>query len=263
VLQLSDPHLLADPRGSYRDRRPLVLLRHALQRSLVSAEAEGRPPDLLLLSGDLCQDESWGGYVRLRELLDELLPADLPVALMPGNHDHPQLLRSVLGRRSTIAPASVCLGSWRFLLLDSHQAAQTGGVLGDRQLQWLEQQLACGADPVLVAVHHPPVAIGHPELDAIRLRDGAALLTLLSRSESVRAVLFGHVHQHWRGSLPGRSGIPLLACPSTLNAFAAVQPCPLGREEDPGGRLLELRPCGTVRDHLLRWSPPDPPTLPV
>jgi Icc protein len=50
LLQLSDPHLLADPQMLYRGRRPLQHLRQAL------AVARAMPvlPDLLLISGDLC-----------------------------------------------------------------------------------------------------------------------------------------------------------------------------------------------------------------
>jgi Icc protein len=46
-------------------------------------------PDLVLVTGDLCQDESWGGYVRLRRALSQHVRCS--VALLPGNHDHPLL----------------------------------------------------------------------------------------------------------------------------------------------------------------------------
>jgi Icc protein len=253
VLQLSDPHLLADPQGRYRGVAPLAQLRHGLATALQRLEEAGLRPDLLLLSGDLCQDESWGGYARLRELLAELAPT-LPTALLPGNHDHPLRMTAALGRRCRIAPGVLALGAWRILLLDSHRPATTAGWLGDAQLAWLRRRLAERRGPLLVVVHHPPVPIGDPEMDAIGLRDGGDLLTLLGACPEVRGLMFGHVHQHWQGGLPGRAGIPLLGCPSTLCGFGPVQACPLGRPDDPGGRLLRLRPDGMVRQHLLRWQ---------
>jgi len=33
-----------------------------------------------------------------------------------------------------------------------------------------------------------------------------------------------------------------------------VQPCPLDRADDPGGRLLDLTPDGAVQHRVLRWS---------
>ncbi len=248
VLQLSDPHLLADGQGRYRGRCPLAQLRHGLRQALAQV---GGAPDLLLISGDLCQDESLGGYVRLRELL---APLALPVALLSGNHDHPALLRAALGRRALLGPAVLPLGAWRLVLLESHRPGRVEGWLGEGQLRWLRQELAAAGGPVLVAVHHPPQPIGDPLFDAIALADGAALLAALAAAPAVAMVVCGHVHQHWQGALPGRPEVPVLSCPSTLCAFPAVQRCPLGRPHDPGARLLELGPTGRWRQRLLRWS---------
>lgn len=258
VLQLSDPHLLADPAGQFRGRMPLDLLRHGLEQALSQAATGGTAADLLLISGDLCQDESWGGYARLRELLEGL---PLPVALLPGNHDHPLLLRAVLGRRACLAPAALPLGDWRLLLLDSHRPGSLAGHLGAAQRAWLRRQLQAAQGPVLVAVHHPPLPIGAAGLDAIALEDGAALLALLRDGGARGGLVFGHVHQHWQGCLAERTDFPLLGCPSTLIPFGPVQPCPLARPDDPGGRLLQLGAGGEIRHRLLRWSLPTPPSV--
>ncbi|MEB3263456.1 MAG: metallophosphoesterase [Synechococcus sp.] len=260
VLQLSDPHLLADPDGNYRERRPLPALAQALRLGLAAG-----PVDVLLLSGDLCQDETWGGYARLRDLLAAELPPELPVALLPGNHDHPFLLRAALGRRAVVAPAELPCPGGRLLLLDSHLPGAVGGRLGAPQRHWLAERLRAGSPqrPTLVGVHHPPLPIGDPGMDAIGLADGAALLELLADAPGLQAVVFGHIHQHWSGQRAGAEGLPvaLLGCPSTLCAFPAVQPCPLGRPQDPGGRLLRLDPAG-LQEQLLRWAPPELPSLP-
>jgi Icc protein len=249
LLQLSDPHLLADPQGHYRQRRPFRSLQEALR------QVARQPHGLLLISGDLCQDETWQGYIRLRELLASV---EVPVALLPGNHDHPALLRAALGRQAVIAPAVIELGGCRLVLLDSHRSGSVGGWIGPRQLAWLAGQLATAPhNPTLVAVHHPPVPIGDAGMDAIALHDGPALLALLRPVPGVRAVLFGHVHQHWQGWLPDRPAelepVQLLGCPSTLCAFGPVQPCPLGRAADPGARWLQLDAAGGLQQRLLRW----------
>jgi len=256
VLQLSDPHLLADPQGLYRGRQPLACLRHGLDQAL--AQLQPRGIDLLLLTGDLCQDESWGGYARLRDLLAERCPA--PVALLAGNHDRPQLLQAALGRQAWIAPAAVAMGPWTLLLLNSHRPGSVAGWIEPGQLAWLAGQLGGGGGPVLVALHHPPVAIGAPDLDCIGLQQAASLLELLRASPRVRGVVFGHIHQHWSGSSSRAPALPLWGCPSTLAAFAAVQPCPLGQPDWPGGRLLELAADGAdgeISTRLLRWRPLD------
>ncbi len=262
ILQLSDPHLLADPAGRCHGRPALALLRHGLAEAIGQLRCVGEAADLLLISGDLCDDESWGGYVRLLELLQEI---PLPVALLAGNHDQPALLRAALGRRAVIAPALIRCGNGRLLLLDSHRSGATDGELGRIQLDWARRRLAAGSAeahlPLVVAVHHPPVPIGDAAMDAIRLRDGEALLDLLRPVAGLRGLVFGHIHQHWQAGFPGRPTVPLLGCPSTLRSFGPVQPCPLGRPADPGGRWLALGPDGVLRQRLLRWVPVDGPSL--
>jgi Icc protein len=269
LLQLSDPHLLADPRALCRGRPPLESLRHGIRSALQALAAAGMAPDRLLLSGDLCHDESWGGYLRLRELLAVELPSSLlrPL-LLPGNHDHPALLRACLGRHAAVAPGLWPLGNhgpgdagpaWSLLALDSHCCGRDGGRLGAAQWAWLEALLApdlaaAAAGPLLVALHHPPLPIGDPAFDRIGLEDGERLLALLARCGRVRGVVFGHVHQYWLGHLPARPEVPLLGCPSSLCPFGPVQPCPQGRSEDPGGLLLELTAQGDIRHRLLRWQ---------
>ena len=62
ILHLSDPHLVAADQGLMRGWPALAHFERALQLG------GALNPDLVLVTGDLCQDESWGGYARL--LLD-------------------------------------------------------------------------------------------------------------------------------------------------------------------------------------------------
>ena len=249
ILQLSDPHLVAADAALVRERPAMALLERAL------LEGQRENPDLVLIGGDLCQDESWGGYVRLRRLLEAHVHG--PVALLPGNHDHPLLLDAVLGRPSATAPADLLVKGVRLLLLSSHRVGSAAGELGSLQLRWLEQRLQCAERrdlALVVALHHPPIAIGDAGMDAIRLLDQECLEQLLCSHQALRAVLFGHIHQHWQGSWAMRPDVLLLGCPSTLCSFKAVQPCPLGRADDPGGRLLDVTTDGAVQYQVLRWS---------
>lgn len=232
-------------------------LQLALRHGLAQARDQEGDADLLLISGDLCDDESWGGYARLRALL-EALP--LPLALLPGNHDRPLYLRAVLGRRATVAPALLPCGAWDLLLLDSHRPGCDSGWLGAGQLAWLRGVLAGLAEPsrpLLVAVHHPPLPIGDPLMDTMLLEDREPLLAALAPLPQLRSVVFGHIHQHWQGSFPGRPEVSLLGCPSTLKAFGPVQSCPLGLTMAAGGRLLELAADGRLGQRLLRWETPE------
>ncbi len=253
LVQLSDPHLVAFNDQLVRGHNPLLNLQYALQH------ASSHSPDLLLITGDLCHDESWCGYVLLRDELQSLNPST-KVAVLPGNHDNTFFIKAALGRHAFTAPADLNVDGVRLILLSSHVSGQIAGQLGQSQLQWLDSRLSDieqSGRPLVVALHHPPLPIGHSWLDPIGLLDGEALIKLLTPVEELCAVVFGHIHQHWQEVLPGRKDVLLLGCPSTLCSFDAVQPCPLGREDEPGGRLIELDESGTLFEMLLRWSNPD------
>ncbi len=249
ILQLSDPHVVAADQGLVQRRPALAHFERALQ------VGGAMNPDLVLVTGDLCQDESWGGYVRLRRALMKHVRCH--AALLPGNHDHPLLLDAVLGRTWATAPADLLVRGVRLLLLSSHRVGSAAGALGSLQLQWLAQRLQCSERrdlPLVVALHHPPIAIGDAGMDAIRLLDQNPLEELLRSHRALRAVLFGHIHQHWQGTWATRPDVQLLGCPSTLCSFRAVQACPMGRADDPGGRLLDVTPEGDVQHQVLRWT---------
>ena len=250
ILQLSDPHVVASHSGLVRGRPALAFWQQALE------QVNGLQPDYVLVTGDLCQDESWSGYSHLRDAM--LNQVRCPIGLLAGNHDHPLFIKEVLGRFCSTAPADLVVQGVRLLLLDSHRSGRDAGWLGQPQLDWLQLRLADAhrkAVPCVVALHHPPIAIGHSLLDSMRLSDQESLRRLLTAHAALRAVLFGHIHQHWQGFWSERPDVPLLGCPSTLKSFQNVQPCPLNRAEDPGGRLLQLCPDGVLQHQVLRWSP--------
>ena len=248
ILQLSDPHLVASDAGLVRGCPALRHWKRALEQATL------HQPDCVLITGDLCQDESWGGYRRLEVELGRQLSC--PVGVLPGNHDHPFLLNCVLGRHCTTAPGEMLVDGVRILLLNSHCSGRSAGHLGKRQLDWLRERLndsRIGAMPLVIALHHPPLLIGHPLLDTMNLVDNGLFRDLLINCRPLIGILFGHVHQHWQGFWPERPDVQLLGCPSTLIGFEHVQPCPINRAGDPGGRLIQVDRSGALTHALLRW----------
>ena len=230
ILQLSDPHLLADPAGLCRGRPSLALLRHGLEQALAQLRRCGALPHRLLISGDLCHDEGWGGYGRLRDLLREPLAEALgPPLLLAGNHDHPWAAGA--------GPVDL-------------DRAAAGGPGGGRRP---------GRGPCWWPSTIPRCRSAIPCSMPSDWRRGSAWWGCWPPRRGCGGVVFGHVHQHWQGTLPGRPEVPLLGCPSTLCPFGPVQPCPLDLADRPGGRLLELTAEGEIRHRLLRWELPHHP----
>jgi Icc protein len=238
LLQLTDIHLHAadDARmeGINTHEALLTVLNHAQQDSRW-------PPDAIVVTGDIVQDESEAAYERFREALQ---PFGLPVLCIPGNHDDPEIMTEVL----TNPPFQLCgdakLGKWRLIMLSTFQKGEVAGTLGRERLEQLAETLS--RDPqehVLICMHHQPLPVGSAWLDRYGLTDAVDFLNTIDRHDHVRAVLWGHVHQV---SDRQRRNVRFLSTPSTCFQFRPeTQTCEYD-SRPPALRWLALEPNGML-----------------
>ncbi len=249
VLHITDTHLFGDPAGTLAgvatDPCCLEVLAHARQH--VGAV------DLVLLTGDLVHDRSLTAYQRLHE---RMAAFQVPVLVIPGNHDDRVLMRQVYDRPPVHWTFDFRLGGWLFIGLDSSVPGKPDGWLDEGELARLERTLEMHPDQhVVICLHHQPVAMGSEWLDRIGAGNGEALMEIAARFPSVRAVIWGHVHQavdRYAGHLR------LLATPSTCVQFRPGQKTFTLDGEPPGYRTLELSADGRVESRLFRLPGPPP-----
>ena len=129
LLHLTDTHLYASTAATQRG-----INTHASLERVLAATRDGAP-DGVLISGDLCQDESRDGYRHLRALLDGL---DVPVICLPGNHDDLALMQAELPGDTVSVLGDHTLGGWRLLATDctmgrpTRSEIFTAGMFSDR-----------------------------------------------------------------------------------------------------------------------------------
>ncbi len=213
------------------------------------AQKEGIP-DFYLFTGDLSQDETEESYKRLSSAVKD---AGAPCYFLPGNHDRRKEMQAGL-----LWPGSpfkqdrrIIAGNWQVILLDTLVDGEVGGHLSETELAFLENSLRQEPDlHALVCLHHHPVAMGARWLDNIGVDNGDEFMNLLSGFPSVKAVLWGHVHQEYESR---SAGMLMLATPSTCVQFKrsdqfGVDALP------PGYRWLELSPSGKIQSAVVRTS---------
>ena len=89
------------------------------------------------------------------------------------------------------------------LLLDTSEPGTHEGAYCLKRQAWLTRALeAAGEAPVLVCMHHPPMALGTWS-DRSRQRDHEALGAILAGSGKVRHMLMGHTHRACSGTWHG------------------------------------------------------------
>ncbi|HYL02121.1 MAG TPA: phosphodiesterase [Steroidobacteraceae bacterium] len=241
LTHFTDPHLYADAAEQLRGVATLP----ALMTALAQARIHDWPPDAVLVTGDLVQDDP-GGYPHFRRLFAAL---GLPVLCVPGNHDEPEAMRRELAGEPFVLGGCVDLGRWRIVLLDSCIPGAAGGRLSEQTLRELEAALTgAGKRHCLVCLHHHPVPMASRWLDRVGLENAAEFFAILDRHAGVRGVVWGHVHQAYDGL---RKGVRLLATPSTCAQFLpnsddfALDPRP------PAYRTLELRADGSLLTEVV------------
>jgi 3',5'-cyclic AMP phosphodiesterase CpdA len=202
VAQISDLHVCA--RGSLAFG--CVDTGAALRETVRALLALSRRPDAVIATGDLVDEGSDAEYAYLRELV---APLDMPLYLLPGNHDdrgalarafadHPWLAATVADAEGrACVQYTAAIGRLRLVVIDTVEPGRTDGALCDARLDWLEATLARHAgEPVIVAMHHPPFRTMIDFMDGYGLKRGAGRLAqIVGRHPNVERVLCGHLHR--------------------------------------------------------------------
>lgn len=243
LVQLSDLHLFAQAESDLLGLRTLDSF-----EAILSDLGQQHPrPDLLLLTGDLSQDETPAAYARIGNLLR---PLNTPTYWLPGNHDHLPTMQQALSTPPLYPDKSIHCGAWRLLLLNSSVPGQVHGHLSATSLAWLEQELQVAAPhPTLIALHHPPFLVNSTWLDKSGLQNSEALFAILDRYNHIKLVLFGHIHQEFHRQ---RQGVHYLSTPSTCIQFAPQSSGFALDEINPGYRCLTLNPDGSFATQVRR-----------
>jgi len=218
----------------------------SLQRVLDHYNAGDWRADRVFVTGDLIQDDSAGAYDRFRELL---LPLNMRVHCLPGNHDVRKLMQNVC----RVPPFSYCakeeVGDWLMLGLDSCISGDAGGELAAQELERLDGLVSNStAKHVMVCLHHPPVPMGSAWLDTVGLKNGDEFLSRAQALGKVRLVVFGHVHQPYDAE---HSGMRIVGTPSTCSQFKPGSDDFALDDRPPAYRRITLCKDGSTDNELI------------
>jgi 3',5'-cyclic-AMP phosphodiesterase len=212
LAQISDPHVTVGPGDAGSAE--------ALQAAVAAVNELTPTPDAVLLSGDVTEHATEAEYELAAKLL---APLAVPLHLLAGNHDDPDLMRVHLGAPGGPGEPlrySADLGPLRLVACDTTVRGQDAGALGPERLAWLEEELAADREtPTLLAMHHPPVLTGLELLDEIGLAeaDRIAVGELVAANPQVKRIVCGHVHRGATGSV---GGCPVFVCASSYLQLA-------------------------------------------
>lgn len=196
IAQLTDLHIRPTGKPAYR----VVETNTLLDRALQSLAAMWPAPDAVVMSGDLTDCGLAEEYDILALLIRRHL--DMPVYLVPGNHDRREVMKQRLGHLPGIADDPDFIQyvvddfPVRLVMLDSVVPGKGHGELCAARLDFLDRTLAAAPDkPTVVVLHHPPIVCGIRHMDGINLRNADAFGAVIARHPQVERILCGHHHR--------------------------------------------------------------------
>lgn len=243
VVQISDTHLFANVEKSLLG----VKTNDSFQATLDLLRQDAVSPDIILLTGDLSQDESEESYVRIADKFAEFAT---PVYCLPGNHDNLPMMEKVFSQGLISLQKQLIFNPWQLILLNSQIPGSVEGFLGKSELDFLEKCLQDYPQQyALIAFHHHCVPTGCSWLDNLGLTNAEDFWKVLQRYPKVRVVLFGHVHQVAEGE---KNSIHYYSAPSTCIQFKTKSEKFALDNLPPGYRLIDLFADGSIKTSVRR-----------
>lgn len=178
-----------------------------------------------------------------------LLPLNIRMHCIPGNHDVRDLMRPICSRPPFSYCATENIRDWLMIGMDSCVTGEAGGEVTQQELERVAAIIEeSDAKHILVHLHHPPVPMGSAWLDTVGLKNGEQLLSLLANCGRVRALLFGHVHQPYEAQ---HQGIEVIGTPSTCRQFLPGSDEFDVDDRPPAYRRIELCGDGSISSELI------------
>jgi 3',5'-cyclic-AMP phosphodiesterase len=213
-------------------------------------------PDIVLATGDLTASGSPEQYESLTDLLE---PLEVPLYIIPGNHDeHRPLLDAFSGKygleddgygyvRTVIDKYQL-----RLVSLDTTVHGHHHGAIPQERASWLDQVLSEKPDkPTLIFMHHPPFETGIWWMDKLGVLDGLdRLAKVLSDHNQVIGITAGHLHRTIHATF---SGVPVTVAPTTCYSVGLnihIEGSPVVTDEPPG-MMMHLWQAGALVSHNL------------
>ncbi len=237
IIHLSDFHLPKSPQSSLQGVKPYATLQAAL------AEIERQKPqaDLIIVGGDLLNDQKQNNYKAVKSLLADI---HVPVHVVLGNHDQ---LASYKKEAFTPLPKgyqgyySFDIKEQHIVLLYSSGTGRGFGRLDEKQLLWLNEDLRLNQQKsTLIFMHHPPIDIAIPWLDKLKVVNADAFWRILPpHAHNIRGIFVAHIHIQmtaiYRGYL-------VAGCPATSFQFKANFDSSHAElsEEQPGFNIIDV-----------------------
>lgn len=254
IAQITDTHIVE--KDTHYLSEPSTCTRERLMKVVAHLNGLNPAPDVALLTGDASDTGTSMAYSHLKELLK---PLNIPIYIIPGNHDNRDEMRKSFSQTDYM-PAKgyihYVIDNYpvRLIGLDTHVPDEPFGRICEERLYWLEEVLNDEKErPTLLFMHHPPVKTGTKLFDQINCSVPQKFIELIKNNDNILAIVSGHYHHFCVSSIAGK---PCFIAPSVapVHYFAAphVDEVTALELDDPAITLHQWHGGNTLSSHIIR-----------
>lgn len=243
IAQISDIHLYADKQQELLGVKTF----EGFVAVIDLLKADKKKPDMIILSGDMSQDHTEQAYMNMVDVLKEL---SIPIYFVPGNHDHPEILKRLFPLNNISDLRNLVFNNWNIILLDSQIPGRVEGCLDASQMDYM--QVCLNKYPhhqAIVIFHHQPIPVGAAWLDQYILTNADEFWHKIKNFPQLKTIFFGHVHQVHEGQ---KQGVKYYSAPATCIQFMRNRDDFALENLNPGYRWIDLSPDGELQTGVSR-----------
>lgn len=198
IVHISDLHYKKDYNEVNNPfREILTLVDDPLKQLERTFENIDKNFDLVIVSGDICEYGSVEDYTIVKNFLNDYFKC--PIIVTSGNHDNRRNLNmAFFGKDSD----EIVFDVWKneplkIISFDSSDPKYNDGFITLETIKKLDEELSDGIKTIVFTHHH----LLNDQFAMKRAENSDALLECLNKYDNIVAILTGHTHHFYNGSV--------------------------------------------------------------
>ena len=212
IIQITDLHISKDKSDSKHDCVPYERLAKVLEHISANHSQNSN----LVITGDLSSDFTHESYKNISSLLKQF---EFNVSILPGNHDDLNMMRLICDDQISLESLRCENKYFSIFNFDTHIQDNVRGVINQKEIENLDNQLSANRTNVIIFSHHPLIKVNSEWIDMNITENNNLLVQFMLKQNDITFNVFsGHVHQEFYKRI---NNVCFYTSPSTCYQFQA------------------------------------------
>lgn len=198
IAHISDLHYKKDPKiVDSIFKEVLISIDDPLEQLSSTFENEEKDFDLLIVSGDICEQGSIDDYIFVKEYLEETFNCSIIVT--SGNHDNRHNLNKAFFGKDDDSEVfeTIKMDDLKVISFDSSDKEFNDGYISLKTIERIDEELSDNINTILFTHHH----LLSEQFSMDKAINSNKLLECVKKHDNVIAVITGHTHHYYHAKI--------------------------------------------------------------